>query len=115
MEERMMQIRQLNHGWGNYFKLSEAKSVFGSLDEWARSRIRLCYWKQRRKVKTRIGQLEKLGIKSSKAYQWSNTRKGYWRTVHSPILTRALNNAFLKKAGFVSLKDITTPLKTVNV
>ena len=115
MEERMMQIRQLNHGWGNYFKLSEAKSVFGSLDEWARSRIRLCYWKQWRKVKTRIGQLEKLGIKSSKAYQWSNTRKGYWRTVHSPILTRALNNAFLKKAGFVSLKDITTSLKTVNV
>ena len=115
MEERMMQIRQLNQGWGNYFKLSEAKSVFGSLDEWVRSRIRLCYWKQWKKVKTRIGQLDKLGIKPSKAYQWGNTRKGYWRTVHSPILTTALSNVFLKKAGFVSLKDITTPLKTVNV
>jgi group II intron reverse transcriptase/maturase len=115
MEERMMQIRQLNHGWGNSFKLSEAKSVFVELDEWARSRIRLCYWKQWKKVKTRIGQLEKLGIKPSKAYQWGNTRKGYWRTVHSPILTRTLNNALLKKAGYVGLKDITTPLKTVNV
>ena len=59
--------------------------------------------------------LEKLGINANKAYQWGNTRKGYWRTVHSPILARALNNAFLKEAGFVSLKDITTPLKTVNV
>lgn len=115
MEDRMMQIRQLNHGWGNYFKLSEAKSVFVALDEWVRSRIRLCYWKQWKRVKTRIAQLEKLGIKRSKAYQWGNTRKGYWRTVHSPILTRALNNNLLKKAGFVSLKDITIPPKTVNV
>jgi RNA-directed DNA polymerase len=115
MEDRMMQIRRLNQGWGNYFKLSEAKSVFEGLDEWVRSRIRLCYWKQWKKVKTRIRQLKRLGIKPSQAYQWGNTRKGHWRTVHSPILTRALNNIFLKNAGFISLKDITTPLKTVNV
>lgn len=115
MGERMMQIRRLNHGWGNYFKLSEAKSVFERLDEWVRSRIRLCYWKQWKQVKTRIRELKKLGINPNQAYQWGNTRKGHWRTVHSPILTRALNNTFLKKAGFVSLKDITTPLKTVYV
>jgi RNA-directed DNA polymerase len=115
MEDRLMQIRRLNHGWGNYFKLSDAKSVFEDLDSWVRSRIRLCYWKQWKKVKTRIHQLEKLGVKPNQAYQWGNTRKGYWRTVHSPILARALNNAFLKEAGFVSLKDITTPLKTVSV
>jgi RNA-directed DNA polymerase len=108
MEERMMQIRQLNQGWGNYFKLSEAKSVFAKLDEWVRSRIRLCYWAQWKRVKTKINQLEKLGIKPWQAYQWGNTRKGYWRTVHSPILTIALNNTLLKKTGFVSLKDITT-------
>jgi group II intron reverse transcriptase/maturase len=110
MEERMMQIRLLNQGWGNYFKLSEAKSVFGTLDEWVRSRVRLCYWKQWKKGKTRINHLEKLGIKPNQAYQWGNTRKGYWRTVHSPILTRALNNAFLKKEGLLCLKDIVTPL-----
>ena len=45
MEDRMMQIRRLNQGWGNYFKLSEAKSVFVALDEWVRCRVRLCYWK----------------------------------------------------------------------
>jgi RNA-directed DNA polymerase len=114
MEERMMQIRLLNQGWGNYFKLSEAKSVFGALDEWVRSRVRLCYWKQWKKVKTRITHLEKLGIKPGQAYQWGNTRKGYWRTVHSPILTRALNNAFLKKEGLLCLKDIVAS-RTVNV
>lgn len=115
MEDRMMQIRELNYGWGNYFKLSEAKSVFDGLDSWVRSRIRLCYWKQWKRVKTRVKELIRLGVKPNKAYWWANTRNGYWRTVHSPILTTALNNAFLKKAGFVSLKDIITPLKTVNV
>jgi RNA-directed DNA polymerase len=109
MEERMMQIRQLNQGWGNYFKLSEAKSVFDDLDSWVRSRIRLCYWKQWKRVRTRAEQLRRLGVKPNKAYWWANTRNGYWRTVHSPILTTALNNAFLKKEGLLCLKDIIIP------
>jgi len=109
MEERMMQIRQLNQGWGNYFKLSEAKSIFAELDSWVRSRVRLCYWKQWKQVGTRVKQLIRLGVKPNKAYWWANTRNGYWRTVHSPILTTALNNAFLKKEGLLCLKDIVIP------
>jgi group II intron reverse transcriptase/maturase len=108
MEERMMQIRRLNYGWGNYFKLSEAKSVFERLDEWVRSRVRLCYWKQWKKSRTRVKQLERMGIKPKQAYMWGNTRRGYWRTVQSPILTRAIDNAFLKKEGLICLKDIVT-------
>ena len=109
MADRMMQIRKLNQGWGNYFKLSEAKSVFADLDEWVRSRIRLCYWIQWKKPRTRVRQLQRLGVKPDQAYQWGNTRKGYWRTVHSPILHRTLNNAFLKKEGLLCLKEIVTP------
>lgn len=109
MEERMMEIRRLNYGWGNYFKLSEAKSVFERLDEWVRSRVRLCYWKQWKKPKTRIRALERMGIKPNQAHLWGNTRLGYWRTVQSPILRRALDNAFLKKEGLISLSEITNP------
>jgi len=109
MEERLLQIRQLNQGWGNYFKLSEAKSVFGELDEWVRCRVRLCYWKQWKRPKTRTRQLELLGAKSHLAYQWGNTRKGYWRIAHSPILQRTLSNTFLNKEGLLSLKDIIIP------
>lgn len=109
MEERLMQIRQLNQGWGNYFKLSEAKSVFGDLDKWVRSRVRLCYWIQWKKPRTRVRQLEKLGVKPCQAYQWGNTRKGHWRTVHSPILLRTLNDTFLKKEGLLCLKEIVAP------
>jgi RNA-directed DNA polymerase len=115
MEERMMQIRQLNYGWGNYFKLSEAKSVFEDLDKWVRSRVRLCYWKQWMKPITRVRALERMGIKPKQAYMWGNTRLGYWRTVQSPILRRALDNAFLKNEGLISLSEITNPSLSVNV
>ena len=109
MENRLMQIRQLNQGWGNYFKLSEAGSIFMTLDEWVRCRLRSCYWKQWKRPRTRILQLERLGAKSHLAYQWGNTRKGCWRIAHSPILQPTLNNAFLKKEGLLNLKDVVTP------
>lgn len=112
--ERMMQIRRLNQGWGNYFKLSETRSIFSTLDEWMRSRVRLCYWNQWKRVKTRVRELKKLGVTSNQAYQWGNTRKGPWRTVNSPILKRTLTTAFLKKEGLLYLTDIIAP-KTVNV
>jgi group II intron reverse transcriptase/maturase len=109
MSVRLERIRQLNTGWGHYFKLSEAKTVFKTLDEWVRSRLRLCYWQQWKRPRTRIKELIKLGTVPYQAYQWGNTRNGKWRTVHSPILTRTLSNNYLKKEGFTSLMDIVKP------
>jgi len=109
MSARMDEIRQLNIGWGHYFKLSEAKWVFKELDKWVRSRLRLCYWQQWKRTRTRITALIKLGIPAGQAYQWGNTRKGKWRSVHSPILTRALSNSYLKQEGFTCLMDIVKP------
>jgi hypothetical protein len=74
----------------------------------------LCYWKQWKLIRTRIDNLEKLGINRSQAYQWGNTRNGYWRVVQSPILRRALSNAFLKEKGLLSLKEVVAT-KTVYV
>jgi group II intron reverse transcriptase/maturase len=115
MPLRMERIRQLNQGWGHYFKVSDARKLFETLDKWVRSRLRLCYWQQWKRVRTRVKELTKLGIPANKAYQWGNTRKGQWRSVHSPVLTRALSNNYLKKEGFTSLTDIVKPSKTVYV
>lgn len=109
MKVRLERIRQLNVGWGHYFKLSEAQSIFKELDMWVRSRIRLCYWQQWKKAKTRIAELTKLGIPRCQSYQWGHTRKGKWRSVQSPMLKRALSNSYLKKEGFTSLMDIVKP------
>ncbi len=108
MYKRYDLLKSLNRGWYNYFRLTEARSVLEELDEWVRSRIRLCYWKQWKLSRTRVKMLVQLGTPEGRAYQWGNTRKGYWRTSHSPILKRALNNSFLKREGYLSLKELGT-------
>ena len=108
MYKRFEMLRQLNRGWVQYFKLNEAKSLFTRLDEWVRSRIRLCYWKQWKLPSTKVNMLIKLGTPKWQAYQWGNSRKGYWRISHSPILTRALNSSLLKREGYLSLAELST-------
>lgn len=108
MYRRYELLRQLNVGWYNYFRLNEARSIIVELDEWTRRRIRLCYWKQWKRAATRIEMLEKLGTPSWIASQWGYTRKGYWRIAGSPILNRSLNNTFLQKEGYLSLKVISS-------
>lgn len=108
MYKRYEMLRQLNQGWVQYFKLNEAKSLFSSLDEWVRRRIRLCYWKQWKLPSSRVKMLIKLGTTEWQGYLWGNSRKGYWRISGSPVLQRALNNSLLKREGYLSLTELST-------
>jgi hypothetical protein len=67
--------------------------------------FRMVTWKRWKKVRTRFENLKRLGIKEEQAWMWANTRKGYWRTAHSPILSIALSNERLKRAGYLSLME----------
>jgi RNA-directed DNA polymerase len=102
---RKTRLNQVIWGWINYFKLADAKNLIRELDEWIRSRIRMVTWKRWKKVRTRFENLKRLGIKEEQAWMWANTRKGYWRTAHSPILSIALSNERLKRAGYLSLME----------
>ena len=44
-----------------------------------RRRFRMYIWKQWKKPRTKVNNLRKLGIPTDKAYQWGNSRLGYWR------------------------------------
>jgi group II intron reverse transcriptase/maturase len=102
---RKTKLNQVIRGWMNYFKLADAKRLIQGLDEWIRSRIRMATWKRWKKVRTRFVNLKRLGVEVEKAWMWANTRKGYWRTAHSPILLTALNNNRFKRAGYLSLHE----------
>ena len=92
-------------GWVSYFRLADMKGIARELDSWTRRRLRMCYWKRWKKVKTRFKMLKKLGIKESKAWEYANTRKGYWRISNSPILARTFTNERLKKLGYFSFAE----------
>lgn len=108
MYKRYEMLRQLNRGWSQYFKLNEAKSLYAELDSWVQCRLRQCYWKQWKLPATRVRMLTHLGTPQWKSYQHGNTRKGYWRTSHSPIVQTALNKSFLKREGYLSLSELST-------
>lgn len=105
IEMRRLKLNQVVRGWTNYFKLADAKTLFKRLDEWLRSRIRMVTWKRWKKVRTRYESLKKAGIKEEQAWMWANTRKGYWRVAHSPILTKALSNDRFKRVGYLSFNE----------
>jgi group II intron reverse transcriptase/maturase len=101
-------------GWVNYYKLADMKSLLQQTDEWYRRRLRMVIWKQWKRIKTRLANLIKLGIRKSKAWEYANTRKGYWRIAHSPILSTAITNERLKRAGYIFFTDYYLKVALVN-
>ncbi len=106
MCERLLRLKALCRGWINYFRMAYAKKHLQRIDEWVRSRLRYCIWKQWKKVRTKFKALVRLGIGKGKAWEWANTRKGGWRISHSFILTCSITNDRLKQKGYVSLTEM---------
>ena len=98
-------LRQYITGWVNYFKLADMKSLLERIDEWYRRRLRMVIWKLWKRGRTRWRNLIKLGINKYKAWEWANTRKGYWHIANSYILHRSVTIDRLKLAGFVFFSD----------
>lgn len=103
MEYRMKRLRQVITGWLNYFGIADISKLTKELDEWTRRRIRMCFWKQWKRIKTKHDNLRKHGVKNNKAWEYANTRKSYWRIANSPILATTLTNAYLEQLGYTSI------------
>ena len=102
---RIKKLNEILIGWVNYYKLADMKTRLKHLDEWIRRRLRACIWKTWKKVSTRFKNLKKLGLDKYKAWEYANTRKGYWRISASPILHRTITNEKLKRRGYKSLSS----------
>ena len=105
MEERIQELNGYLMGWHGYFSLADTPSAFKAIDMWIRRRLRMCLWKQWKNPRTKVKRLISLGVPKDKAYEWGNTRKGYWRIAGSPILQRALSNQYWESNGLKSVLD----------
>jgi len=101
----LKQIKQLMTGWINYYGISVMKSFMKELNGWLKRRLRQYIWKQWKKPRTRYKNLIRLGIDEPKAYEWSNTRKGYWRISASYILHRSLTDEKLAQLGYMDISE----------
>lgn len=105
MEVKRDKLNRLVRGWAGYFKLADMKTPASQLDEWMRRRIRMCWWKQWKRTRTKHDNLVRRGVENSKAWEFAYTRKSYWRTAGSPILNTSLTIRYLKEFGFIFLTD----------
>jgi hypothetical protein len=121
MKARIKELTSRNNGWGNdrrkdalsqyitgwvqYYKLADMRTLLIGVDEWYRRRLRMVIWKQWKRIKTKCRNLIRLGINKYKAYEWANSRKGYWCISHSWILTTSITTERLRTAGYVFFSD----------
>jgi group II intron reverse transcriptase/maturase len=98
-------LKQFITGWVNYFRLADMENMMIEVDKWYRRRLRMVFWKQWKRTSTKQANLIKLGVTKSKAWEFANTRKGYWHIAKSWILSTSVTNERLRDSGYLSLAD----------
>lgn len=105
MNKRLLELSIYLRGWINYFGIAKGYQRTVDLDHWIRRRIRMCYWKQWRKMRTKVSNLIRLGLSVKTAKEYARTNKAYWRSSRTLGINIALSNEYLAKAGLFSLRD----------
>ena len=105
MHYQLFKVSQYLRGWINYFGIATGYQRCCDLDHWIRRRVRMAYWRQWRKPRTKVRSLMKLGVLVQAAVACGITSKGPWRSSKTPGIQQALSNDYLKVQGLVSLRD----------
>ena len=99
-------IGELNlylRGWHNYFRLTEVKQPFITLDQWIRRRLRKLLWRQWKKPKTRYKKMVQLGVKADRAKKAVAGGRGPWYNAGASHMHAAVPNRLLEKWGLLCL------------
>lgn len=104
LDERLGKIKKTIVGWTNYYKIGYWKNIARMIDAHVRFRIRMCIWKQWKRINTKKKALISLGVPKREAWMLANSRKAYARCASS-FLNNVLTNKRLKERGLVFLLD----------
>ena len=99
------ELRAYVRGAFNYYGLGIRFGEARELDSWLRTRVRLYYWKQWGRPRTRRRKLLRLGIGRDEVKLASRSRKGHWRMSHNSLVQRAMTNKWLEEQGVPSLEE----------
>ena len=105
MKTRITELRSYIIGWLNYFGHSRTYDELLELDSWMRRRVRLCYWKDWKRPRTRRKRLLRLGANLETVHWATRSRKGYWRMSSNKIVQQALSNRWLWDQGVPNMKQ----------
>ena len=105
MEKKVKQLSVYLRGWINYFGIAEGYQKYIDLDAWIRRRLRMSYWKQWRKVRTKVRNLARRGVPLNNAIACGMSSKSYWRNSKTYWINFALSDKYFEESGLISLRD----------
>lgn len=105
MSYQLFKTSEFMRGWINYFGIANCYQLCVDLDHWIRRRVRMAYWRQWRKPRTKVRNLMRLGVHVQAAVACGITSKGPWRSSKTPGINQALSNGYLKSQGLYALRD----------
>lgn len=103
IEDILRELRNYTIGWLIYFSIANMRTQMQEINKWIRRRLRMYLWKQWKRISTRFMNLQKLGLDRNMAWQYANTRLGYWRIAGSAILQRTLTDKYLESLGYMNI------------
>jgi RNA-directed DNA polymerase len=106
MDYRYKKLAEYLRGWMNYYGISEYYRPIPEIDHWLRRRLRMCYFKQWRKVKTKVRELHKRGTSLHAAISVALSRKGPWHLSRTLATQTGMTNKWLKDQGLLSVKGL---------
>jgi RNA-directed DNA polymerase len=106
MAYRLEKLGRYLRGWMNYFGISQYYRPIPELDHWLRRRIRMCYWKQWRRPRTRIRHLLALGTSTKHAILTGLSRKSYWHLSKTLATQTGMTNQWLAEQGLLSIRNL---------
>lgn len=105
-------IKVYARGWLNYYGIASMKNNMDDVNGWLYHRIRMCIWKQWKRVRTRYRNLRVMGVPKDLAWKVANSRRGYWFTTHTVAINMAMTKERLINSGFY---DLATAYQSVHV
>ena len=106
IESRILRLKQYVRGWMGHYGCGLKYNDAIALDGWIRRRLRMCYWKQWRRPRRRIGELIKLGVNKRDAIRLGLSRKSYWRLSKTLATNSGLSNAHFERIGLLSVRTL---------
>ena len=106
MAYRLAKLAQYVRGWMGYFGISDYYRPIPEIDQWIRRRVRMCYWKQWRRTRTKVRHLLALGTGKRHAILTAFSSKSYWRLSKTLATQTGMTNAWLKSQGLISVRDL---------
>jgi len=106
MTYRLHKLAQYIRGWMGYFGISAYYRPIPELDHWLQRRVRRCYWKQWRYVRTKVRHLLVLGTGQRQAILTAISSKSYWHLARTLATQTGMTNAWLKTQGLISIREL---------